>query len=275
MPPSKLVLEPESSIMRSAEFIQLVANAARAGKHSVVLNGSVLAHAFHQLLDLGVPIYSSRQPTRRRAIEKRIFGKLVRDKIPEIIVANGDAVTFGRVPRTEKRKLLISKAFEELAEIASAEDASRIGELADLYEVLDAILADFGITWASVINAAQEKKTQRGGFAGGIVLVGTNLPKPNESDLLPGGAGTRNEVRPDKALHSATKIETVDGEVSVPILNLLSNDDGIDVRVGDTGDLLRISIRLEGDRMMISRCLGNVKRRGKKSTDSPPDDLLF
>jgi len=256
---SKLILHPNSEVIRSEEYLNAVIEAAKTGNHSVVLDGSILAHAFHQFSKSGISIFSSRKPLRRRTINKQEFGKLVRDKIPEVIVANGDAVKFGRVPKTEKRKLLIAKAFEELTELADAEEHSRVEELADLYEVFDAILHEFGLDWDAVTTAAETKRIKRGGFSDGIVLVGTNVPNTAEDSLLPPSTIKKMEVNPNQAINSASKIEKDRGGFAIPIIKLLSSENGVLLKHKDIPKGQAIRLELDGDRILLKLEIGPEK----------------
>lgn len=248
----KLILIPNSDVIRDKSFIQAVAQAAKTGDHSVVLDGSPLAHAFHQLLELDVPVFSSRRPSRRRTIRKQEFGKLVRDRIPEVIEKNGDAVTFGHVPKTEKRRLLVAKAFEELTELAVADEGERVDELADLYEVITTLLKEFSISWPEIEVAAEKKRKKRGGFDDGVVLVGTNLPEQDNATLLPSSTVTRREVSSSRALYSATQIEVGASQISVPIAKLFESNYGVEANLGEKLQRIPLQIRIDGDRIVVS-----------------------
>jgi predicted house-cleaning noncanonical NTP pyrophosphatase (MazG superfamily) len=66
-------------------------------------------------------------------IQKTTYGKLVRDRSPEIISGNGE-VPRARVPPTERLfPALIAKLHEEADELASAAPADVLGELADFH----------------------------------------------------------------------------------------------------------------------------------------------
>lgn len=101
------------------------------------------------------------------------YGKLVRDRIPEIIAADG------RVPRTrvlgasEYQDALLAKLGEETEELRTAPAAERIGELADLQEVLDAVAHSYGYSRAEIDAAAARKRERRGGFNDRIWLDST------------------------------------------------------------------------------------------------------
>jgi predicted house-cleaning noncanonical NTP pyrophosphatase (MazG superfamily) len=100
-------------------------------------------------------------------------GKLVRDKIPEIIRANGEMPSTRVAERAEYRRLLVAKLSEEVLEfIASDGDP---GELADIMEVVLALADGLGIGQQELEKLRAEKAAERGGFSQRIVWSG-NLP---------------------------------------------------------------------------------------------------
>ena len=98
------------------------------------------------------------------------FGKIVRDRIPEIIEQSGSrAVT--RIPGKEEIiEGLEVKLTEELTEYL--EDHS-LEEMADLLEVMHGILHHRGVSWEELERIRLEKKEKRGGFEQGIWLIAT------------------------------------------------------------------------------------------------------
>ena len=70
-------------------FLEDVARFARERNVPVFLEGSSLGHAFYQLSSHGATLLSSSSAGSRRARSRRVFYKLVRDKIPERIAKGG------------------------------------------------------------------------------------------------------------------------------------------------------------------------------------------
>lgn len=99
-------------------------------------------------------------------------GKLVRDKIPDIIRAQGGEPRTRIATPGEYRLLLLDKLREETDEVCRADDAGRLGELADVLEVLYAIAADLGADAARLDEVRAAKAAERGGFAGRVVWSG-------------------------------------------------------------------------------------------------------
>ena len=97
------------------------------------------------------------------------MGKLVRDKIPQIIT---DA---GKKPITEildQERYLeeLDKKLEE--EVAEYQADKSIEEMADVLEVLFAICEARGYSVDEMIRVREEKCEQRGGFKDRVYLVG-------------------------------------------------------------------------------------------------------
>ena len=97
----------------------------------------------------------------------KIYNKLVRDRIPEIIEADGRMCTTEILLDDRYLQMLDAKLNEELAEY---QESKSLEELADLLEVLRAVVRARGWTWAELEQARREKATQRGGFEKKLLL---------------------------------------------------------------------------------------------------------
>lgn len=93
--------------------------------------------------------------------------KLVRDRIPEIIEADGKHCSIETLSDKEYLLLLERKLDEELAEY---QDSKSLEELADLLEVIQAVVKARGWTMAELERVRAEKATERGGFDEKILL---------------------------------------------------------------------------------------------------------
>jgi predicted house-cleaning noncanonical NTP pyrophosphatase (MazG superfamily) len=91
-------------------------------------------------------------------------GKLVRDRIPEIIRADGGTPSVRVLGETEYRAALGAKLVEEAVEASQAEPSGLLEELADVFEVLRATCASSGWTMRDVERAADRKNSARGAF---------------------------------------------------------------------------------------------------------------
>jgi predicted house-cleaning noncanonical NTP pyrophosphatase (MazG superfamily) len=92
------------------------------------------------------------------------MGKLVRDKIPDIIRADGREPDLRRLDQHEYVRELHTKLLEEAAELASASSGQVAEELADVLEVLYAIARIYGISMSEVRDLADQKRADRGAF---------------------------------------------------------------------------------------------------------------
>lgn len=99
------------------------------------------------------------------------FNKLVRDRIPEIIEADGRQCRAEVMPKEEYQQALLAKLSEEAVEAREAALGQLVTELADLYEVLDAVIAAHDIDPSFVLQVQQERRAQRGGFERRIKLL--------------------------------------------------------------------------------------------------------
>ncbi len=93
--------------------------------------------------------------------------KLVRDRIPEIIEADGKTCITETLTNSEYLKLLDTKLEEELSEY---QESKSLEELADLLEVMRAVVHARGWSWEQLERIRQEKAARRGGFEKQILL---------------------------------------------------------------------------------------------------------
>ncbi|MEK0180441.1 MAG: nucleotide pyrophosphohydrolase [Oscillatoriales cyanobacterium] len=101
------------------------------------------------------------------------YHKLVRDRIPEIIRENGIECEVTVLSDAEYSQALRQKLMEESGEAAEAEGEDLVAELADLYEVIDALMASSGISGDRILKAQVKRREERGGFAQKIMLLRT------------------------------------------------------------------------------------------------------
>ena len=104
---------------------------------------------------------------------KRIYNKLVRDKIPEIIEADGKSCNARRLSDDEYSSALEAKLDEELVEYHSDKN---VEELADILEVVYALAQLHGVDPAGLEKIRNDKSAKRGGFSDRIFLVSVEDP---------------------------------------------------------------------------------------------------
>ena len=102
------------------------------------------------------------------------YNKLVRDRIPDIIRQSGNECETAVLSDEEYRQALRLKLIEEATEVAEAYGDKLVGELADLYEVIDALMASYDISGDRILNAQAKRRENRGGFAQKIMLLRTS-----------------------------------------------------------------------------------------------------
>ena len=99
---------------------------------------------------------------------KRVYNKLVRDKIPQIIASDGNRCATRVLSDEEYLKMVDAKLSEELDEYLESGSAE---ELADLMEVIRAAAAARGYSYEQLEEIRAEKAEKRGGFEKRILLL--------------------------------------------------------------------------------------------------------
>ncbi len=97
----------------------------------------------------------------------KIYNKLVRDKIPQIITADGKKANTRLLSNKEYLKELIKKLQEEAKEF---EQNPSVEELADIKEITIAIREALGIHAGELEDARRQKAATNGRFKNKIFL---------------------------------------------------------------------------------------------------------
>jgi predicted house-cleaning noncanonical NTP pyrophosphatase (MazG superfamily) len=105
---------------------------------------------------------------------RKEYNKLVRDRIPEIIRQSGNQCEVANMSEVEFRQALREKLLEEAQETAVATPENLVSELADLQEVIDALLTVYGIEREDVLTEQRRKRAERGGFDQRLRLLQTD-----------------------------------------------------------------------------------------------------
>lgn len=120
-------------------------------------------------------------------MKKTIYNKLVRDRIPNIIISKGLSFKAKVVKGAAYDRALANKLKEESVEVfnawewlehvcaieaghGDAEYEKLVEEMADLFEVYVNALKAFNITTNQVFEAVMKKRKERGAFEDGIFL---------------------------------------------------------------------------------------------------------
>ena len=107
---------------------------------------------------------------------EKIYNKLVRDNIPEIIKA-GKGVPKTRVLADEEFIIeLLKKLKEEAEELVLAKDdkLELPKEIGDVYEVIDSIIEYYNLDRDKIMKLKNERQQKRGGFKKKIFLESVN-----------------------------------------------------------------------------------------------------
>ncbi|MGB5636378.1 MAG: nucleoside triphosphate pyrophosphohydrolase [Waterburya sp.] len=99
--------------------------------------------------------------------------KLIRDHIPEIIRQTGRECEVKMMSQSEYHQALLDKLIEEAQEAAEAKPDDLLEELADIYEVIDAILNNAEIDKRLVVAKQKQKRQEKGGFTNKTRLLWT------------------------------------------------------------------------------------------------------
>ncbi len=99
----------------------------------------------------------------------KIYDKLVRDKIPAIIEADGKSCNVIIASKSEMGELLEKKLMEEVNEYLADKN---LEELADIMEVLFGLAHNLGYSEEELLEKRRVKFEERGGFMEGVMLKG-------------------------------------------------------------------------------------------------------
>lgn len=92
------------------------------------------------------------------------MGKLVRDKVPQLVREAGGSIETRTLDEREFDAALRNKLIEEAHEVADAPSDTVLEELGDALTVLEELATLHGHTLANVADAASAKRRTAGGF---------------------------------------------------------------------------------------------------------------
>ena len=101
---------------------------------------------------------------------ERVYQKLVRDKIPQIIEGNGETPVTRTLVEADYQMELEKKLLEECNEVVEAHGEDRLEELADVLEIIRAMAKLEGKTVEDILQLANQKSEKRGAFEKRIFL---------------------------------------------------------------------------------------------------------
>ena len=95
----------------------------------------------------------------------KIYNKLIRDRIPEIIQKDGNIADIIILSEESFKQAIKEKLIEEATEVLNADNRDEVlSELADLQEVMDTIKQMYNINTLEVNTIQAVKALQRGKF---------------------------------------------------------------------------------------------------------------
>lgn len=107
--------------------------------------------------------------------------KLVRDRIPDLISELGNTVTVETLDHSTHIAELKKKLKEEACEVGSAKSREElIEEIADVKEVLDALVRKLSIHSQEIEDVKKKKSIKNGGFERGLFLKTVEAPIGSE-----------------------------------------------------------------------------------------------
>lgn len=101
---------------------------------------------------------------------ERVYNKLVRDKIPNIIEEKGETPVIKLLDEINYKMELEKKLYEEYKEVIEASGDDRLEELADMVEVIRALACLENKNLDDIVAIADKKKEKRGAFDDRIFL---------------------------------------------------------------------------------------------------------
>jgi predicted house-cleaning noncanonical NTP pyrophosphatase (MazG superfamily) len=180
---ARIRIQPrDESLLRKKETLQIIGLLAKEHGSIIVLEGGVLSHAYYQLSSTGAVVEVVHPFIGFD--ERQDYNKLVRDRVPEIIVERGENLTVAQLSGDSHVTALREKLIEEGFELLDARDLqSIVGEIADVQEILDCLKEKLGISPERAKEEQTLKRHERGSFSKGIVLVETehNIPTSTPS----------------------------------------------------------------------------------------------
>lgn len=144
-----------------------------AKKHNLLISGGTDYHGSKKLgreIGTGYGNINIDESVVSNWINIKIYNKLVRDKIPEIIKSNDEEPITRILTKSGYKKELENKLFEEYNEVIESSGKDRIEELADMLEIIKALAKLENSDLDEVIKVANEKVKKRGAFDKKIYL---------------------------------------------------------------------------------------------------------
>lgn len=105
-------------------------------------------------------------------------GKLVRDAVPEGVVAQGGTLKWHELTDDAYKQALLDKLCEESREVSEAHTrADILAEIADVHDVLVALCEHMEISPDDIATAQSKKRHERGGYSRRVFVEHMTIPE--------------------------------------------------------------------------------------------------
>jgi predicted house-cleaning noncanonical NTP pyrophosphatase (MazG superfamily)/alkylation response protein AidB-like acyl-CoA dehydrogenase len=111
------------------------------------------------------------------------YQKLIRDKIPQIINSNNRKCQVKKLSNSEYKEALKHKLIEESQEVLTANKNNLLEEIADVYEVIDALIKVYKLEKKDIIKVQKHKGKLRGKFNEKLLLISIESAKSISNNL--------------------------------------------------------------------------------------------
>ena len=105
--------------------------------------------------------------------EKKLYHKLVRDRIPEVIQESGKAFKIHQAPGDRLKDYAMRKLQEEVQEFVENPCAEEAGDIIEIFEFICKLE---GLRTAEINAERTSKRVTKGGFDRGVILEWVEEP---------------------------------------------------------------------------------------------------
>lgn len=173
----------EDELLRDKNTLKKIGELCKKTDSIILLEGGILSHAYYQLMQINAVVEVVHPFVDKEEVSE--YYKLIRDNIVTNITDRGEKVDYIRLNGENLLKALKNKLIEESFEVLDANDQeSIISEIADVEEVMSAILSHLNVKSGILEKVRKQKKEKSGGFEKGLVLIKTINIIPTKQDLL-------------------------------------------------------------------------------------------
>jgi len=218
----------EPDLVRNSSFAKEIGQFAKDNDLVIELEGGLLSHAYYLLSRTGCKVECADLDGYATDDSELEFNKLVRDRIPDNISARGEAVSLlrlrGEALIAALRRKLVEESLEVLDALASDEIAE---ELADVREVMLALMSRLNIAEADIEARRKKKAKARGTFDSALMLTRTTLAP---------SLGFREFLAQDATIGGHHLVTTIDKMAEIPAA---FEDIHVDRRIDSGGTMER------------------------------------